>query len=118
MADKYKDELLSEEQLNEVNGGLVKEGINVIINRLKEIQTTIDSDEYQMLSDSQKNIAFMMAVEKATLAGVSSIPGIGDAFSSLNKIGKDMSPSVRTTAEQALDAIIKIAERVNSENPF
>ena len=119
MTEKFNDELLTDEQLNDVNGGLIaKEIINGVLNTLKGIQTTVDSEEYKMLSDKQKNIAFMMAVEKASFSGISEIPGIGDALSAVNSIAKDMSPDVRMHAEQALDTIIKLVDKYNSMNPF
>ena len=120
MADKIlKSEVLSEEQLDEVNGGLIaKEIINGVLNEVKGVLTTIDSDEYKMLSDKQKNIAFMMAIEGIGFGVIGSIPGIGSAIGAVNSAAKDMSPEVRTTAEQAMDVIVKLVDKYNSENPF
>lgn len=115
---KFKDEVLSEEQLDVVNGGIAKEIINGILNQVKSVLTTIDSDEYKMLSDRQKNMAFVMAIEDIAFSGLSGIPGISDALGALNGITKDMSPEVRTTAEQAMDVIVKLVDKYNSMNPF
>ena len=120
MADEIlKNEVLSEEQLDEVNGGLIADKIiNVVLNEVKGVLTTIDSDEYKMLSDKQKNLAFVMAIENIGFGVLGSVPGISDALGAVNGAAKDMSPEVRTTAEQAIDVIVKLVDKYNSENPF
>lgn len=119
MADKFQDEVLTEEQLDKVNGGLVtKELIEGALNIIREIKTTIDSDEYSMLSDKQKNMAFVMALEGNTaISALSMVPGIGDAISALNKMAAGVSSDVRMTAENALDVILKLGEKYNAMNP-
>lgn len=115
---KFKDEVLSEEQLEEVSGGVVKEALTMALNVAKGIQATINSPEYQMLNDSQKNIAFMMAVENTALGALSSVPGLGDAFKAINSLSEDMSPKARLVAEDALNVIVTLGDKYLSELPI
>lgn len=114
MTDKFKDEMLSEEQLDLVNGGIAKE---IVTTYLDQFLTIIDSAEYKMLSDRQKSLAFTMMLDVGgtvgtVLSAFATITGAGDAVNAIKNAKADMPPDVRRVAERSLGILRKLADKI------